>query len=95
MNRRTPDGKGGWNNFPNPEGPVDQTVPVLRVMCFACFTMPLWNFTGQALSALGQPQYFARLALAQLVLAAASFAIAANFGLKVPNGTSFLEALRP
>ena len=56
-------------------------VPVLRVMCFACFTMPLWNFTGQALSALGQPQYFARLALTQLVLAAVSFTIAANFGL--------------
>ncbi len=31
MNRRTPNGKGGWSNFPNPEGPVDQTVPVLRV----------------------------------------------------------------
>jgi hypothetical protein len=31
MNRRTPNGKGGWNNFPNPDGPVDQTVPVLRV----------------------------------------------------------------
>lgn len=30
MNRRTPDGKGGWNNFPNPTGPVDQTVPVLK-----------------------------------------------------------------
>lgn len=31
MNRRTPDGKGGWNNFPNPDGLVDQTVPVLKV----------------------------------------------------------------
>ena len=31
MNRRTPDGKGGWQNFPNPDGPVDQSVPVLRV----------------------------------------------------------------
>lgn len=31
MNRRTPDGKGGWNNFPNPDGPVDHAVPVLRV----------------------------------------------------------------
>lgn len=31
MNRRTPDGKGGWNNFPNPEGPVDHDVPVMRV----------------------------------------------------------------
>lgn len=30
MNRRTPNGSGGWNNFPNPDGPVDQTVPVLR-----------------------------------------------------------------
>jgi hypothetical protein len=30
MNRRTPDGKGGWSNFPNPNGPVDQTVPVLK-----------------------------------------------------------------
>lgn len=30
MNRRTPDGKGGWLNFPNPAGPVDQTVPVLK-----------------------------------------------------------------
>lgn len=30
MNRRTSDGKGGWNNFPNPNGPVDQTVPVLK-----------------------------------------------------------------
>ena len=30
MNRRTPDGAGGWRNFPNPDGPVDQTVPVLK-----------------------------------------------------------------
>ena len=30
MNRRTPNGKGGYNNFPNPDGPVDQTVPVLK-----------------------------------------------------------------
>lgn len=31
MNRRTPDGKGGWRNFPNPAGPVDHQVPVLKV----------------------------------------------------------------
>lgn len=31
MNRRTSDGKGGWRNFPNPKGPVDHTVPVLRI----------------------------------------------------------------
>jgi hypothetical protein len=30
MNRRTPDGKGGWSNFPNPAGPVDHSVPVLK-----------------------------------------------------------------
>lgn len=30
MNRRTPDDKAGWLNFPNPAGPVDQTVPVLK-----------------------------------------------------------------
>ncbi len=30
MNRRTPVG-GSYNNFPNPDGPVDQEVPVLRV----------------------------------------------------------------
>lgn len=30
MNRRTSDGKGGWRNFPNPNGPVDPDVPVLK-----------------------------------------------------------------
>ena len=32
MNRRTPNGSGGWNNFPNPDGPVDQSVPVLKAV---------------------------------------------------------------
>lgn len=31
MNRRTPSGSSNWKNFPNPEGPVDQEVPVLQV----------------------------------------------------------------
>lgn len=31
MNRRRPDGKGGFSNAPNPEGPVDHRVPVLQV----------------------------------------------------------------
>lgn len=31
MNRRRPDGKGGYSNAPNPDGPVDHRVPVLRV----------------------------------------------------------------
>lgn len=31
MNRRTPTADGGWKNFPNPDGPVDHRVPVLKV----------------------------------------------------------------
>ena len=31
MNRRLPDGRGGYSNFPNPDGPVDHAVPVLKV----------------------------------------------------------------
>lgn len=59
MNRRTPDGKGGWNNFPNPNGPVDHAVPVLKVsgadgkevaLVFGyschCTTLGLQKFSG-------------------------------------------------
>ena len=59
MNRRTPDGKGGWNNFPNPDGPVDHAVPVLKVagadgkeiaLVFGyschCTTLGLQRFSG-------------------------------------------------
>lgn len=31
MNRRRPNGKGGFSNAPNPDGPVDHRVPVLQV----------------------------------------------------------------
>lgn len=31
MNRRTPTGTGDFRNFPNPDGPVDQEVPVLQM----------------------------------------------------------------
>lgn len=31
MNRRRPDGKGGFSNAPNPDGPVDHRVPVLHL----------------------------------------------------------------
>lgn len=31
MNRRTPTKSGDWKNFPNPDGPVDQDVPVLQI----------------------------------------------------------------
>lgn len=35
MNRRRPDDRGGFSNAPNPEGPVDHRVPVLRVRAAA------------------------------------------------------------
>lgn len=35
MNRRRPDGKGGFINAPNPDGPVDHRVPVLHVKAAA------------------------------------------------------------
>ncbi len=35
MNRRRPDGKGGFRNAPNPDGPVDHRVPVLQVRSLA------------------------------------------------------------
>jgi hypothetical protein len=58
MNRRTPV-RGGYDNFPNPEGPVDHDVPVLRVdgadgrlravlFGYACHntTLALYQFSG-------------------------------------------------
>lgn len=30
MNRRLSNGQGGWNNAPNPDGPVEHSVPVLK-----------------------------------------------------------------
>jgi PST family polysaccharide transporter len=56
-------------------------VPVLQAMCFACVTVPLWNFTGQALSALGRPNLYARLALGQLAFAAVAFTAASQLGI--------------
>lgn len=60
MNRRRPDGKGGFRNAPNPEGPVDHRVPVLHVKATAdestralvfgyachCTTMGYQKFNG-------------------------------------------------
>ncbi len=56
-------------------------VPVLQVMCFACLTMPLWAFAGQALSALGRPDAFAKIAFRQLGLYCLAFPVAAHFGI--------------
>lgn len=56
-------------------------VPVLQAMCLACLTMPLWAFSGQALSALGRPDAFAKIAFRQLGLYCLAFPIAAHFGI--------------
>ena len=54
--------------------------PVIQAMSFAALTMPLWAFSGQALSALGRPDAFARMAFWQLGLYAVTFPIASRFG---------------
>lgn len=59
MNRRTPTATGTFRNFPNPDGPVDHDVPVLRVLgednklravlfCYACHntTLGFYKFCG-------------------------------------------------
>jgi O-antigen/teichoic acid export membrane protein len=56
-------------------------VAPIQAMCFAAITMPLWTFTGQALSALGRPDSFARMAYIQLGLYCVAFPLAAQFGI--------------
>lgn len=56
-------------------------VPVLQAMCLACVTLPLWAFAGQALSALGRPDAFAKIAFRQLGLYCLAFPVAAHFGI--------------
>lgn len=56
-------------------------VPVLQAMALGGATVPLWAFTGQALSALGRPSAYAWLAGGQLVLAAIAYALASPFGI--------------
>jgi len=55
-------------------------VTVLQAMCFASVTMPLWAFSGQALSAIGRPDAFARLAYWQLALYCLVFPTVSHFG---------------
>ncbi len=55
-------------------------ISVLQAMCFASVTMPLWAFSGQALSAVGRPDAFARLAYWQLGLYCVVFPVASHFG---------------
>ena len=56
-------------------------MPVIRAMCFAGLTVPLWAFSGQALSALGRPDAFARIAFWQLGLYYVVFPAASQFGI--------------
>ncbi len=56
-------------------------VPVVQAICFASLTMPLWTFSGQALSALGRPDAFARITFWQLGLYCVVFPVASHFGI--------------
>lgn len=56
-------------------------IPVVQAMCFASLTMPLWAFSGQALSALGRPDAFARIAFWQLGLYCVMFPLASHFSI--------------
>jgi len=58
----------------------ENAILILRAMCFASVTMPLWAFSGQALSAIGRPDAFARLAYWQLGLYCLVFPVASQFG---------------
>ncbi len=58
----------------------ESAISILRAMCFAAVTMPLWAFSGQALSAIGRPDAFARLAYWQLGLYCLVFPAASHFG---------------
>ena len=58
----------------------ESAITILQAMCFASMTMPLWAFSGQALSAIGRPDAFARLAYWQLGLYCLVFPAASYFG---------------
>ena len=58
----------------------ESAITILQAMCFASMTMPLWAFSGQALSAIGRPDAFARLAYWQLGLYCLVFPAASHFG---------------
>jgi len=58
----------------------ENAISLLQAMCFASVIMPLWAFSGQALSAIGRPDAFARLAYWQLGLYCLVFPTAAHFG---------------
>ena len=56
-------------------------IPVVTAMSFVALTMPLWTFSGQAMTALGRPDAFAGMAYWQLGLYAVAFVLAVPFGI--------------
>lgn len=57
------------------------TTEVLEAMSLAAFTLPLWYFAGQALTALGKTTMFLHLATAQVVLVTLCISVGAQFSL--------------
>ena len=62
-------------------GAWEVTIDVLEAMSLAAFTLPLWYFAGQALSALGKTSMFLQLATAQVVLVTLCVTVGAQFSL--------------
>jgi PST family polysaccharide transporter len=56
-------------------------VETLQAMSLVAFTLPLWFFVGEALSAAGRPDLYLRLAVVRLGVLAACISIGAQFGL--------------
>jgi PST family polysaccharide transporter len=56
-------------------------VPVFEIMCLVGFTLPLTFFSGPVLWAAGEPQAYLRLSVVQVLLTAAIFLPASQFGI--------------
>ncbi|WP_336487904.1 lipopolysaccharide biosynthesis protein [Methylobacterium nigriterrae] len=57
------------------------SVVVLQAMSLAAFTMPVWAFVGESLSAVGRPDLYLRFAAGQVGIVAVCVVIGAQFGL--------------
>jgi O-antigen/teichoic acid export membrane protein len=58
------------------------SVGVLQAMSLAAFSMPLWAYVGESLSAAGRPDLYLGFAGAQAAIVAAFVAVGAQFGLQ-------------
>jgi O-antigen/teichoic acid export membrane protein len=65
---------------------------VLQPMALAAFTMGLIGFSGPALSAQGQPGVFLKVTMAQMVITAILFAVAAQFSVTAVGLAFFLTS---